>query len=288
MLVHVQGEPVRRLARRSPITPSMAVALTALAVALGGTAFAAGGGFASSEDGLVQACVAKSDIVNSVTDPVLGAVGSAAASLLGTVTTSVTPKGTVLVVAPGAKCPANTEPQSLSSAPEPEHGSASSSKSVRVGAAKTQVASLLMPAGTHLLTATVDIVQNADTGADSVIKCVFVDAAGKTIADTTSTATIPARSEGARTTMPLTALLTLTEPTEVGLACKDTAAAAQGSGSARGGAECAGGRSEVARGIPQRESARGTDGLPGLPTPGRSEPDVPVVAGPLDVGKPRR
>lgn len=210
----------------------MAVALTALAVALGGTAFAASGGFASSDTGLVQACVAKSDIVNSVTDPVLGAVGSAAAGLLGTVTTSVTPKGTLVVVAPGEKCPANTEPQSLSSTPAPEHSQASSTKPVSVGSTKKELTSLTLPAGATLLQATADIVQGNSDG-DSTIKCVFVDAAGKTIADTTSAVTLPAGSSGMRTTLPLSAVVTLAEPGKVGLACKETAVRAQAGSSTR-------------------------------------------------------
>lgn len=227
-----------RSGRRSPITPSMAVSLTALAVALGGTAFAAGGGFANSEDGLVQACVAKADIVNSVTDPVLGTVGSAAAGLLGTVSTSVTPKGTVSAVAPGAKCPANTEPQSLSSTPAAEHGSASG-KAMKVGATKEQLTSLMVPAGATLLTGNVDVVQKADKSVETTIKCVFVDAAGKTIPNTTSTATIPANAGGTRLTVPLSSLVTLAEPAEVGVACKGTSPAGQDSGARGAGARSA-------------------------------------------------
>ena len=208
----------------------MAVALTALVVALGGTAFAAGGGFASSDTGLVQACVAKADIVNSVTDPVLGAVGSAVAPLLGTVTTSVTPKGTLVVVAPGAKCPANTVPQSLSSSPAPEHGTASS-ETMKVGASKTELTSLMVPAGSTPVTSTVDVIAGA---VESTIKCVFVDGAGKTIAGTTSALTIPAGSAGMRTTMPLSALVTLAEPGKIGVACKNSAAGASASTRTRG------------------------------------------------------
>ncbi len=219
--------------RRSPVTPSMAVALTALVVALGGTAFAAGGGFASSDDGLVQACVAKADIVNSVTDPVLGTVGSAAAALLGTVTTSVTPKGTVMVVAPGAKCPANTEPQNLSSARAIKPAEAHSAKAMPVGATKRELTSLAMPAGTNLITATVDVIQGAEASVDKTIKCVFVDAAGKTIANTTSAATIPAGASGTRLTIPVSSLVTLAEPGEVGLACKSTLAGGQSGNATR-------------------------------------------------------
>jgi hypothetical protein len=211
------------------MTPSMAVALTALVVALGGTAFAAGGGFASSDDGLVQACVAKADIVNSVTDPVLGAVSSAAAGLLGTVSSSVTPKGTVIVVAPGSKCPANTEPQSLSSTPAVEHAQAKS-KTQSVGASKTELTNLMVPAGTTPVRALVDIVQKDAAIVDQTIKCVFVDAAGKTIAGSESAATIPAGSEGMRVTVPMSALVTLSEPTKVGTACKNVTSPATSNG----------------------------------------------------------
>ena len=79
-----------RFGRWTPISPSMVVALIALAVALGGSALAAGGGFAGS-DGTIQGCVTQPGLINSIT-------GTA---------------GAVLVVAPGKTCPAGTTPQSF-------------------------------------------------------------------------------------------------------------------------------------------------------------------------------
>jgi hypothetical protein len=113
----------------------------------------------------------------------------------------VTPKGTLIAVAPGRKCPANMAPQSLSSTParEPVVGR---SNLMKVGASKTELTSVTFPAGPNLVSATVDIVQKLDSGFDQTIKCVFTDAAGKTIANSESATTIPAGSAGMRTTVP--------------------------------------------------------------------------------------
>ena len=105
-------------------------------------------------------------VVNSVTDPVLGAVASAAPAVVGTVRTSVTPKRIVLVVAPGANWPANTRPQSLSSNPAPEHGHANSTKQISVGASKAIFAGRTVPAGITLFHATTDVIAGeCETGA---------------------------------------------------------------------------------------------------------------------------
>jgi hypothetical protein len=218
-----------RLRRRSPITPSMGVAITALAVALGGTAFAAAGSrdFASSDTGLVQACVAQKDIVNSIVDPVAGVVNSATAGALTSVTTAVTPVGTLIVVPPGTACPANTAPQSLSSTPAPAHDVAQS-RAVPVGASKEELTSLMVPAGTQIVNGKVTVTQLGTAVGDQTIKCTFVDADGNTIPNTTSTETIPAGSAGLHLTIPLSALVTLAAPGRIGLDCKESGAAAGG------------------------------------------------------------
>jgi hypothetical protein len=207
--------------------------MAALAVALGGTAFAAAGSrdFASSGTGLVQACVAQKDIVNSIVDPVAGVVNSATAGALTSVTTAVTPVGTLIVVAPGTACPANTAPQSLSSTPAPTHDAAESAAQP-VGASKEELTSLMVPAGAEIVNGKVTVTQRGTAAADQTIKCVFVDADGNTIPDTTSTATIPAGSTGLHVTIPLSALVTLAAPGKVGLDCKESGAAAGGTKSA--------------------------------------------------------
>jgi hypothetical protein len=101
-------------------------------------------------------------------------------------------------------------------------------KAKSVEASKTQLTSLMVPAGTTLVHATADIV-GAENGDESTIKCVFVDAAGKTRPNTTSSATIPAHSGGMRITLPLSALVTLAAPAKIGLACKDSAGRSQAS-----------------------------------------------------------
>ncbi len=210
--------------------------MAALAVALGGTAFAAAGGTFAGSDGLVQACVAQADIVNSITDPVVGGVNSATGGALTSVTTAVTPKGTLIVVAPGTDCPPNTAPQSLSStpatpAPAPAHD-ASHAAAQPVGAGKTELASLMIPAGTTIVNGRATVTQRGTATSDQTIKCVFVDAHGNTIPNTTSTATIPAGSAGLHLTIPLTALVTLAAPAKVGTACKESGGAAAGTKSA--------------------------------------------------------
>ncbi len=208
--------------------------MAALAVALGGTAFAAAGGTFAGSDGLVQACVAQADIVNSITDPVVGAVNSATGGALNSATTAITPKGTLIVVAPGTDCPPNTVPQSLSSTPAtpaPKHDAAHSAAQP-VGAGKTDLTSLMLPTGTQVVNGRVTVTQRGTAAGDQTIKCVFVDADGSTIPNTTSTATIPAGSAGLHLTIPLTALVTLAAPGKVGLACKQSGGAAAGTKSA--------------------------------------------------------
>lgn len=223
-----------RLRRRNPITPSMGVAMAALAVALGGTAFAAAGGSFAGSDGLVQACVAQADIVNTIVDPVAGVLNSATSGALTSVTSAVTPKGTLIVVAPGTDCPPNTTPQSLSSTPAtpaPTHDIAHSAAQA-VGAAKTELTSLMVPAGTEIVNGKVTVTQRGTAAGNQTIKCVFVDADGNTIPNTTSTATIPAGSTGLHITIPLSALVTLAAPGKIGLDCKASGAAASGTRSA--------------------------------------------------------
>ena len=220
-----------RSGRTSPMTPSMAVAVAALAVALGGTAMAAAGGtFANDDDGLVQACVAQQDIVNSITDPVVGAVGALTANQVGSITSAVTPKGTVLVVAPGQDCPAHTAPQRLSSAPQAQFVSAHSTKRVNLGPSKIEFMQIMLPAGESLVTATVDIVQKQALATDNTIKCVLVDNDNKTISNTESSLTIPAGADNVRDTLPLNTVVTLTKPGHVGTACKGSADATKTAG----------------------------------------------------------
>lgn len=209
---------------KSPITPSMAVAMTALAAALGGTAFAAAGRDASSSDtGLVQACVAQKNIVNSITDPVAGAVNSATAGALTSVTSAVTPAGTLIVVAPGTSCPASTTPQSLSStAPTPLSVYTAHSKNAQpLNTAKSFVAGATLPAGSYLATGQANIIERGVGTVTQTVKCVLVNPNGRAIPGTTISATIPPGDSGARLTLPISVVLHNVPAGMVALDCKD-------------------------------------------------------------------
>ncbi|MEA2267180.1 MAG: hypothetical protein QOE27_2763 [Solirubrobacteraceae bacterium] len=206
-----------RKGSRGPISPSMAVALTALVVALGGTAFAAGGGFAGG-DGAIQGCVAQDNIVNSITDPALGAL-----------THVITPKGALIVVAPGETCPQGTEPQKFAanqdapaSAALPAVMASHSTSAKSLGTGKSEVAGAMLPAGSYLVNATAVINDRGSSSVEQTIKCALVDAEGRTIPGTTVTATIPANSPNTRLTLPISAAVPDLPPGKLSIDCKNS------------------------------------------------------------------
>jgi hypothetical protein len=192
-----------KIASRLRVSPSMAVALTALVVAAGGSAFAATGGFEDAA-GTVQGCVAQATIVSDLTGgvdqvtggvltPVTGTVNTAVGGL-SPVTSVVTPKGAVIVVAPGSSCPAGFTAQRLAAADEPAvpvvHA-ARNSRGGPLGKVKSDVVGTTVPAGSYLVNATVDVLTDpAKAAAKQVVECALADAAG-VIAGTTSEETIP-------------------------------------------------------------------------------------------------
>ena len=197
--------------RRGPVSPSMAVALAALAVALGGSALAAGGGF-SSGDGLVQGCVATRNIVNALTDPLVNATAPITGSQ------AITPKGALIVVAPGETCPAGTRPQRLSSVAAPSYSSVHGAAK-KVGHTKVTLTEAMLPGGTYMVNARAQIIQRHASRVAQLVKCALAGPDGKTIADTTSQATVPAGA-GARITMPISALLSNMPAGKVSTVCK--------------------------------------------------------------------
>lgn len=221
--------------RRSPITPSMAVALTGLGVALGGTAFATSGAFESAE-GTVQACVTQTNIVRAATDILDEATGKAVApatqGVSGLVdgTKVLTPKGTLIAVSRGEKCPAGSTPQSLA-APSPSMFV--NGKPKALGDGKTTLASLELPSGSYTVNAVAKVSMIGESGVIHTIKCALVGADGKTIAGTTSQATIQTNSPDERVTIPILAQLTdVSAGTLTGI-CKDSAPAEKGRSGAR-------------------------------------------------------
>lgn len=218
------------------MTPSMAVALTALVVAAGGSAFAATGAFETA-DGVVQGCVTKTNIVRDVvggvdqlTGDALAPVTTGANGLVDT-TKVLTPKGTVLAVAAGEKCPMGSTPQALA-APVPVVGS--TSNAVELGDKKVSLASIELPAGTSIITATAKIAMSGESSVAHTIKCALTGPDGKTIPGTTSQATVPANSPNERITIPINALLSDMPAGKVAGVCKDSAPAEkQGNSGAR-------------------------------------------------------
>jgi hypothetical protein len=203
----------------------MAVALLGLAVALGGSALAATDDFTTS-DGVVQACITQTNIVRSASDFVDESTGQAivpqAQGVIGLVDGMkvLTPKGTVLAVMPGEKCPTGSTPQSLS-APTPV--AAATSKPVRLGDETSPLAGVTLPAGDSLVRSTVKIKARGESGVIHTIKCALVGPDGKTIPGTTSQVTIPADSPDERLTIPIEAVVSDMPAGMVSPACKDSA-----------------------------------------------------------------
>jgi hypothetical protein len=206
------------------------VALLALVFAIGGSAIATvGGDFSRSGDGLVQACVAQRDIVNAVTDPVVNSVTALTGGALNSITSTVTPKGTLIVVAPGETCPPNTAPQSLSSTAPRVSQTARSEAAVPIGTTKREAVSMTLPAGTYDVTATVQV--NGGAEASPVareVKCAYIDDAGNTIPGTTSSATLPADTPNARAALPMQASVSNPNGGEIAVACKSPQPAVTG------------------------------------------------------------
>jgi hypothetical protein len=228
---------------RDSVSPTTVIALTALVLAIGGSAFAAGGGLEGS-DGTVQGCVAQANIVSRVTDgidqvtngvlaPVTGAVNQVANSVVdpatsggvGAVTQVLTPKGSLVVVAPGANCPTGYTPQNLaaSQAPQlPEVFASRSAKPMPLGKAKGEVAGATLPAGSYLVNATAVISDRGSLNVTQTVKCVLVGPDGQAIPGTTSTATIPADSPSTRLTLPITAAVSDLPGGNLALDCKNS------------------------------------------------------------------
>jgi hypothetical protein len=201
----------------------MGVALAALAVAMGGTGFAAADAFEDTA-GVVQGCVTQSNIVRDVTGAVDAVTGgalapvTAGANALVDATKVVTPKGTVLAVAAGKKCPAGSTPQSLA-APAPIV--ADRARAVPLGASRTALTATDLPAGRYLITSTVKGVARGDSSVLHTYKCALTGPGGKTIPGTTSQATIGPRARGERVTIPIIAVVTVPAG-KVSTVCNDS------------------------------------------------------------------
>ena len=221
--------------RRISITPSMAVALTALAIALGGSAFAASGVFENA-GGVVQACVTQSNIVRDVAGVIDGATGKAftpgTQGVNGLVdgTKVLTPRGTVLAVTPGEKCPAGSTPQDLA-APVPV--TVANGKPTVLGETKRRLASVMLPGGSYLIDATAKITSPGESSVIHTIKCALTGPDGRTLPGTTSQATIPAGSPDERLTIPMSSVVSDLPAGEVSAVCKDSAPAEKRSSGAR-------------------------------------------------------
>jgi hypothetical protein len=220
---------------RFRVSPSMAVALTALVVAAGGSALAASGGFEDGA-GTIQGCVAQATIVSDVTDGVDQVTGGVLTPLTGTVNTAVgglspvtsvvTPKGAVIVVAPGSSCPAGFTPQRIAAADEPAVPVVHAARNTRggpLGKIKTDVVGTTVPAGSYLVTATVDVVTDpAKAGVRQVVECALADAAG-VIPGTASEETIPpGEAADSPSTIAISQAVASVPAGQLEVVCKDT------------------------------------------------------------------
>ncbi len=197
--------------------------MTALVVAVGGVAIAADGGFVNDE-GLIQGCVAEKNIVNSLTDPVIGGLSHV-----------ITPQGALLVPKPGEDCPAGSKALSFASNALPKVFASEPAKPTELSKGKAEIAGAMLDAGDHVVNATA-VISNPGFSNAQTIKCALVGSDGKTITGTTSTATVPAGSENARLTLPITAIVSDVPAGELTLQCKNVVseiASAIGAPSAR-------------------------------------------------------
>ena len=184
--------------RRVSISPSMVVAVIALAVALGGSAYAADGGFAGP-DGTIQGCVTAPGLINSIT-------GNA---------------GAVLIVSPGQSCPSGTKPLSLGGGQTVV--SAHSAKPLQLGTSYKADTSLALTGGNYLVTGTTTISETGTVATEQLIKCVLLDPSGTAIHGTATYTTLPAGSSGLGLTIPISADLTNMPAGTISVACKDPA-----------------------------------------------------------------
>jgi hypothetical protein len=168
--------------------------------------------------------VAKDNIVNSITDPILNSL-----------THVITPKGSLIVVAPGTDCPSGTAPQTFAAnqAPQdaptlPQSFASRSSAAKALEPAKGEVAGATLPAGSYLVNATAVISDHGAVSFTQTVKCVLVGADGQAIPGTTVTATIPPDTATSRLTLPISAAVTDLPPGNLALDCKSSVPAASG------------------------------------------------------------
>ncbi|HEU0317096.1 MAG TPA: hypothetical protein VFR49_07185, partial [Solirubrobacteraceae bacterium] len=163
-------------------TPSMAVALTALVIAIGGVATAATGGLVS-DNGQITVCVANDDIVKQLSQVISG------------ITTAVSPKGAMRVVDPGQACAEgetqltldhHVDPATVPAGPTPDAGlpKAFAAQSAAVKHMDTKLDTLAgqtLPSGNYLVDGAATV-RGTNVAAPETVSCWFVDATGQAIA----------------------------------------------------------------------------------------------------------
>ena len=222
------------LGRLTP-TPSMAVALTALVIAIGGVATAATGGLVS-DTGQVTVCVANDDIVKQLSQVISG------------ITTAVSPKGAMRVVDPGQAC-ADGETQltldhhvdAAAAEPTADAGlpkayAAQSAAVKHMDRKLDTLAGQTLPAGNYLVEGAATV-RGTNVATGETVSCWFVDATGQVIASSLGMATLlPDQGSTEEVTLPLSALLTDLPAGKLSIACKDSAAASAAAAAAGGSA----------------------------------------------------
>jgi hypothetical protein len=254
----------------------MVVALSALVVALGGSAIAAESGLESG-DGVIQGCVATKTLVHRITDGVDAATNGALTPVTtgfnavadgvdlatnGTVTAvtqAVTPKGALLVVPPGAACPQGTTPQKVSARvpTPPQIVESETAAPMRLGKDKAEVAAAKLPAaGDYLVNATARITAPGLADRPQTIKCALVGPEG-TIPNATASVTVPANALVNHFAVPISKLVKdMPADSQIAVDCKDVAPGASVASASRSRAHTAQTPSEVTKA--ECEKAGGT------------------------------
>jgi small secreted domain DUF320 len=201
--------------RRFVPSPSMAVSLAALVVAVGGVAVAAIPG----PDGVIHACIADGNLITQV--------GTA----LAPTTELVSPKGALRVIDSGESCgagetPLNFDqtgppgPQATASGPQTIY-SERAAKGLTVGAKSATVFSALLPAGSYDVVGNVHVAQPHALKTDQRAECWVIGPSKRVITDSTVSQTLTAGGGEDATNLAIDTVVADMPAGRVSVTCED-------------------------------------------------------------------
>jgi hypothetical protein len=200
-------------------SPSMVVAVLALAVACGGVAAAAIAG----PDGAIKACVAND-----------GQTGIGT-----TLQPYAVPKGSLRVIDGDASCGNRETPLKIAAAPDsvggdpPRAFAARTKKARRLHSRLTAVTGTVVAAGQHLVMGAVRISHAGGLDGDQRVKCaVLIN--DKVVPGSTVSHTFEKGADAGDVTIPINTIIQRAQAGPVGIACQETAAASGGRAKAAG------------------------------------------------------